>query len=160
LVFHEYMNEMHGSRSKIPSTKSRPYIRVYVKFLALLGAPYIYDIGRLRVKSSHPSAYSRWISIACHIKCTTKGRTCGIISCNINVKTNSKFSTGKFQDNVRGFTLPEKLTNLYLRKPELLFSMSEWNPWQSNQQRKELSCGFVPKRSDMCTSVQCCRRVF
>jgi hypothetical protein len=39
---------MHGSRSKIPSKKSRPYI--YVKFLALLGAPYIYDISRLRVK--------------------------------------------------------------------------------------------------------------
>jgi hypothetical protein len=39
---------MHGSRSKIPSKKSRPYI--YVKFLALLGAPYIYDIRRLRVK--------------------------------------------------------------------------------------------------------------
>jgi hypothetical protein len=38
---------MHGSRSKIPSKKSRPYI--YVKFLALLGAPYIYDISRLRV---------------------------------------------------------------------------------------------------------------
>jgi hypothetical protein len=39
---------MHGSRSKIPSKKSRPYI--YVKFLALLGAPYMYDISRLRVK--------------------------------------------------------------------------------------------------------------
>jgi hypothetical protein len=47
LVFHTYINEMHGSRSKIPSKKSRPYI--YVKFLALLGAPYIYDINRLRV---------------------------------------------------------------------------------------------------------------
>jgi hypothetical protein len=35
---------MHGSRSKIPSTC------VYeVKFLALLGTPYIYDISRLRV---------------------------------------------------------------------------------------------------------------
>jgi hypothetical protein len=40
---------MHGSRSKIPSKKSRPYI-YDVKFLALLGAPYIYDISRLRVK--------------------------------------------------------------------------------------------------------------
>jgi hypothetical protein len=39
---------MHGSKRKIPSKKSRPYI--YVKFLALLGAPYIYDISRLRVK--------------------------------------------------------------------------------------------------------------
>jgi hypothetical protein len=40
LVFHAYINEMHGSRSKIPSKISRPYIDV--KFLALLGAPYIY----------------------------------------------------------------------------------------------------------------------
>jgi hypothetical protein len=40
---------MHGSRSKIPSKKSSPYI-YDVKFLALLGAPYIYDISRLRVK--------------------------------------------------------------------------------------------------------------
>jgi hypothetical protein len=48
LVFHTYINEMHGSRSKIPSQKSRPYI-YDVKFLALLGAPYIYDISMLRV---------------------------------------------------------------------------------------------------------------
>jgi hypothetical protein len=40
---------MHGSRSKIPSKKSRPY-KHDVKFLALLEAPYIYDISRLRVK--------------------------------------------------------------------------------------------------------------
>jgi hypothetical protein len=40
---------MHGSRSKIPSKKSCPYI-YDVKFLALLEAPYIYDISRLRVK--------------------------------------------------------------------------------------------------------------
>jgi hypothetical protein len=40
---------MHGSRSKIPSKKSRPDI-YDVKFLALLGASYIYDISRLRVK--------------------------------------------------------------------------------------------------------------
>jgi hypothetical protein len=39
---------MHGSRSKIPSKKSRPYI-YDVKFPASLGAPYIYDISRLRV---------------------------------------------------------------------------------------------------------------
>jgi hypothetical protein len=39
---------MHGSGSKIPSKKSRPYI-YDVKFLAVLGAPYIYDISRLRV---------------------------------------------------------------------------------------------------------------
>jgi hypothetical protein len=41
LVFHAYINEMHGSRSKIPSKKSRPYI-YDVKFLAILGTPYIY----------------------------------------------------------------------------------------------------------------------
>jgi hypothetical protein len=40
---------MHGSRNKIPSKKPRPYI-YDVKFLALLGAPNIYDISRLRVK--------------------------------------------------------------------------------------------------------------
>jgi hypothetical protein len=40
---------MHGSRRKIPSKISRPYIHE-VKFLALLRAPYIYDISRLRVK--------------------------------------------------------------------------------------------------------------
>jgi hypothetical protein len=49
LVFHAYINEMHGSRSKIHSKKSRLYIHD-VTFLALLGAPYIYDISRLRVK--------------------------------------------------------------------------------------------------------------
>jgi hypothetical protein len=49
LVFHAYINEMHDSRSKIPSKKSRPYIHD-VKFLALLGAPYIYDSSRLRIK--------------------------------------------------------------------------------------------------------------
>jgi hypothetical protein len=42
LVFHAYINEMHGSRSKIPSKKSHPYI-YDVKFLALLGLHiYIY----------------------------------------------------------------------------------------------------------------------
>jgi hypothetical protein len=42
---------VHGSGSKIPNKKSRPHIHD-VKFLALLGAPYIYihDISRLRVK--------------------------------------------------------------------------------------------------------------
>jgi hypothetical protein len=35
LIFRAYINEMHGSRSKIPSKISRPYIH-YVKFLALL----------------------------------------------------------------------------------------------------------------------------
>jgi hypothetical protein len=57
------ISEMHGSRSKIPSKKSRPYI-YDVKFLALLGDPYIYiyiyiyiytnDISRLRVKPRVP----------------------------------------------------------------------------------------------------------
>jgi hypothetical protein len=42
---------MHGSRSKILSKKSRLYI-YDVKFLALLSAPYICDISRLRVKFS------------------------------------------------------------------------------------------------------------
>jgi hypothetical protein len=43
LDFNACINEMHGSRSKIRSKKSRPYIYIYdVKFLALLGAPYIY----------------------------------------------------------------------------------------------------------------------
>jgi hypothetical protein len=51
LVFHAYINEMRGSRSKIPSKKSCPYI--YVKFLALLGASYIYDSSRLRVNYCH-----------------------------------------------------------------------------------------------------------
>jgi hypothetical protein len=51
LVFYAYINEMHGSRSKIPSKKSRPYIYIYdVKFLTLLGATNIYDISGLRVK--------------------------------------------------------------------------------------------------------------
>jgi hypothetical protein len=56
---------MHGSRSKIPTKKSRPYL-YGVKFLALLGAPYvcmyvyiyiyIYDISRLRVKHKYQAA--------------------------------------------------------------------------------------------------------
>jgi hypothetical protein len=51
LVFPSYSNEMHGSRSKIPS---KNLVHIYdVKFLALLGAPYIYiyiyDNSRLRV---------------------------------------------------------------------------------------------------------------
>jgi hypothetical protein len=47
--FHAYINEMRVSRSKIPSKNSGPYI-YDVEFLALLGAPYIYYISRLRVK--------------------------------------------------------------------------------------------------------------
>jgi hypothetical protein len=54
LVFDAYINEIHGSRIKIPSKKPRPYVYIYIYihviFLALLGAPYIYDISRLRVK--------------------------------------------------------------------------------------------------------------
>jgi hypothetical protein len=45
---------VHSSRSKIPS-KNLVHIYIYiyicVKFLALLGAPYIYDISRLRVRN-------------------------------------------------------------------------------------------------------------
>jgi hypothetical protein len=41
LVFHAYINEMHGSRSKIPSKKSRLYI-YDVEFLALVGALSLY----------------------------------------------------------------------------------------------------------------------
>jgi hypothetical protein len=51
LVFHAYIKEMHGSRSKILSKNSLPYI-YDVKFLTLLGAPYIYDVSRLRVKAT------------------------------------------------------------------------------------------------------------
>jgi hypothetical protein len=60
LVFHAYINEIHASRSKFSSknlvhthththTHIYIYIYIYVKFLALLGAPYIYDISKLRV---------------------------------------------------------------------------------------------------------------
>jgi hypothetical protein len=51
LGFRAYIIEMHGSRSKIPSKKSRPCM-YDVKFLAVLGAPYIYDISRLRVNKA------------------------------------------------------------------------------------------------------------
>jgi hypothetical protein len=51
LVFHAYINEMHYSRSKIPSKNLiHIYIYIYLKFLALLGSPHMYDISRLRVK--------------------------------------------------------------------------------------------------------------
>jgi hypothetical protein len=68
LVFHAYINEMHDSRSKIPSTKSHPYIYIYdVKFLALLGAPYIYiyiyDISRLRVNFSNLMEENRIVKL-------------------------------------------------------------------------------------------------
>jgi hypothetical protein len=59
-VLYAYINEMHCLRSKIPSKKSRPYIYIYiyVKFLALLGAPHICDISRPRVKISGPVVVS------------------------------------------------------------------------------------------------------
>jgi hypothetical protein len=49
---------MHGSRSQIPNKKSRPYI-YDVKFLALLEAPFIYDISRLRVNKHFNYGTSR-----------------------------------------------------------------------------------------------------
>jgi hypothetical protein len=52
LGFPAYINEMHGSRSKIPNIKPRPYI-YDVKFLASLGAVHIYDTSRLRVKTAN-----------------------------------------------------------------------------------------------------------
>jgi hypothetical protein len=60
-VVHAYIKEMHGSRNKIPSKKSRPYI-YDVKFLALLGAPYIYDISRLWVNNNigRLQSLNRW----------------------------------------------------------------------------------------------------
>jgi hypothetical protein len=41
---------MHVHEAKSPVKISSIYIYIYVTFLALLGAPYIYDISRLRVK--------------------------------------------------------------------------------------------------------------
>jgi hypothetical protein len=55
---------MYGSRSKIPNKKSRPYIYIYVKFLALLGAPYIYDISRLRVEGSMGPLFELFIKFS------------------------------------------------------------------------------------------------
>jgi hypothetical protein len=56
LVFHTYNNVMHGSRKESPSkilVHIYIYIYIYntyvVKFLPLLGAPYINDISKLRV---------------------------------------------------------------------------------------------------------------
>jgi hypothetical protein len=74
LVFHAYINKMHGSRSKFRSKKSRLYIYIYiydVKFLALLGAPYIYYISRLRV-NLHSKFLKGWCveaNIVWKIKC-------------------------------------------------------------------------------------------
>jgi hypothetical protein len=53
LGFYAYIKEMSGSRSKI---YSKNLVHIYdVKFLALLGAPYVYDISRLRVNSGMQS---------------------------------------------------------------------------------------------------------
>jgi hypothetical protein len=57
---------MHGSRSKIPSKKSRPYI-YDVKFLALLGTPYIYDISRLRVKPLYHYIRKHTAALTCNV---------------------------------------------------------------------------------------------
>jgi hypothetical protein len=47
LVFHTYINGMYGSRSKIPSKKSLPYI--YTLNFWLYSELHIYDISRLTV---------------------------------------------------------------------------------------------------------------
>jgi hypothetical protein len=55
LIFHAYINEMHSSRSKILSKNLVHvyiYIYTYVKFLALLEAPCIYNISRLTFNRS------------------------------------------------------------------------------------------------------------
>jgi hypothetical protein len=53
--------------AKSPVKKSRPYI--YVKFLALLGAPCIYDISRLRVNSEAELQYcsSKYVHVSCPV---------------------------------------------------------------------------------------------
>jgi hypothetical protein len=53
---------MYGSRSKAPSNNLVHiyiYVYIHVKFLALLGAPYIYDISRLRGNLPEPSGPHR-----------------------------------------------------------------------------------------------------
>src|SRR5215475_11467976 len=45
------INEMHGSRSKIPSKISLPYI-YDVKFLALLGAPYTRGVHHVTIQNT------------------------------------------------------------------------------------------------------------
>jgi hypothetical protein len=70
-VFHAYVNEMHGSRIKISSKKSCPYM-YDVKFLALLGAPYIYDISRLRVNVV--TAIKSWLGLAECVACVGRSK--------------------------------------------------------------------------------------
>jgi hypothetical protein len=53
---------MRDSRSKIPSKKSSQYI-YDVKFLALLGAPYIYKISRLMIKGIDLCGVSAGIAV-------------------------------------------------------------------------------------------------
>jgi hypothetical protein len=62
---------MHGSRTKTPIKIS--FIYIYdVKFLALLGASYIYDISRLRVNGA--------IGGGCLRHCAASGKVAGSIS--------------------------------------------------------------------------------
>jgi hypothetical protein len=63
---------MHSSRSKIPSKKSCPYIDIHVKFLALLGAPCVYDISRLRVKDTF-RLLNKYIVFGLHTVVIRKG---------------------------------------------------------------------------------------
>jgi hypothetical protein len=57
---------MHGSRIKIPCKQSRPYI-YDVKFVALVGAPYIYDISKLRVNKILLTSSTHLLAILYHI---------------------------------------------------------------------------------------------
>jgi hypothetical protein len=57
--------------AKISNKKSRPYI-YDVEFLALLGAPYIYDISRLRVKYIIYTEF--YFCLEPHGKCMHKGK--------------------------------------------------------------------------------------
>jgi hypothetical protein len=84
---------MHGPRSKIPSTKSRPYIYIYVKFLALLGAPYIYAISRLRINPLNAE-----LNPICHLLALLGGATLVVVS-RIRVKEMFAGKYGKIPIN-------------------------------------------------------------
>jgi hypothetical protein len=60
--------------AKSPVKKSRIYIYIYyVNFQALLGAPYIYDISKLRVKRNLSSLYEPIIAYnAMSLTCFTQ----------------------------------------------------------------------------------------